>query len=141
MEQVARQLRAIDSVRDHGNWWTQPLTIMGGLTVDFMSKPRPAIAVLAVSAEDTAEASPRHESNMEFEIHAITSEVGDPHKAINELVSDIVKAMAIDESVGGLAEVLTFVKWETDVQFGNGAGIGSAKLIYRVVYKWTHDSP
>lgn len=142
-----------NAIRTHAEmnpdqWAQVPAKVDYGPKASHTDAPRPLIVVHSDGSRELATSNTgRHRADLSIMIFAFSESADDPSRGIHDLVADIKRAIANDETLAAEGSVLQsgYLRLEShevyvDIEDG-GAGFGTAVLRYMANYQWTHDAP
>lgn len=119
-----------------------PVTIKRVLrTGDFTGLAKPLLAVQANGWNADPKAARRFDGTLRFSITAmITAKEGDEVELLN-LVTDVIRAMAIDVTLGGLVTYCFPVEFTPLVDVNALTGFAQAAVTFEALYNWEAETP
>jgi hypothetical protein len=139
-DEIVELLAKINSARDASAWRTSPRTVKRGLLVgDLTLGSRPLLAVQVLDWEDTRPWATGHLGTIHIGVHIIV-DGKDAEVQLNEVARDVVRAIAVNESLGEVVASIYPQRYEPQQEAMEraGAGLGIATVVFEAVYDWKH---
>ena len=137
-------LGRIDSRSSPNDWHTKPHVKRGFLMADLMG-PFPRILVhLSRWGEDVPINAPSHDGKATFMVHCISEDIDGAEQYLNKLAADVIKAIAIDEELGGTIDGFVDIYpkyYEPQVEAMEKTGRGVTTVVVEATFQWSHDAP
>jgi len=136
-------LKRIDRVQDAGKWFTVPSVSRGFMIQDVIAAKKPLLRIETGDYEQTPDMASRHKGVLIVYVWCLTQAAArDSEAEINELVSDVIRAITDDETLGlGGGVEAQPVGYAPDVDAMERYQFGVARVNVRVEFTWDHGSP
>jgi hypothetical protein len=108
---------------------------------DFTGATKPLLAVQVQGWETQPQSARRLTGTLRFAVHVlVNAKDGDEVELLN-LCTDVVRAMLIDETLGGLVTYTFPVEFTPNVDTSASTGYASAAVVFESLYTWDAATP
>jgi len=140
-DQLLAALRRIDSTLDAGNWLTSPRSFGRGFYVGDLGALLPALQVRVRQLTDAPLTGSIHRGSLALQVFCLTTGDSRGEVEMQDLVSDVFKAVTDDEDLGGLAITAYPEQYQYNGPASESAGLTVGIVDVAVEYEWSHGQP
>lgn len=108
---------------------------------DFTGATKPLLAVQVQSWNADPHSARRLTGTLRFAVHVLVDDVDADEGALLDLCTDVVRAMLIDETLGGLVTYTFPVEFTPNVDTSSNTGYASAAVVFETLYMWDAATP